>query len=209
MKTANKNGDTKTDKRSAMAASPGERETISLGIPPSVVAESVECLNRTLANVYVLLVKTKKCHWDVSGPQFMTLHKMLDEQYVALDAFADMAAERVRMLGAFPVGTIAGFLQLTDLREQPTDIPTATEVVITLLKDHETIVRTLRTGIKTVEDGDAGTADMLTEMLRKHEEFAWMLRAFVQGEGVHAVSSTQAALRPRSGNGNGNGNKSS
>lgn len=196
MKNANKSTEGKSDARAE--AAPTEREMTGLGIPAGVVAQSVECLNRTLANVYVLLVKTKKCHWDVSGPQFMTLHKMLDEQYRVLDGFADMAAERVRMLGAFPVGSIAGFLQLTDLREQPKDIPTATEVVTILRSDHETITRALRGGITQLQEGDAGTADMLTEMLRKHEEIAWMLRAFVQGEGVHAVSTTQAAMQSRS-----------
>ncbi len=179
-------------------ASPAEREMTGIGIPAAVVAKSVNCLNRVLANAYILQIKTKKCHWDVSGPQFMTLHKMLDEQYAVLDEFADMAAERVRMLGAFPAGTAAGFLELTDLYEQPTDIPTATDVVLTLCRDHETVARVLRESIESSEDGDVGTADMFTEMLRKHEELAWMLRAFVHGEAIKPGTSTQTLTQKMS-----------
>ena len=72
----------------------------------------IDLLNHDVADAYLLLVKTKKYHWDVVGPQFMTLHKLWEEQYAALSDSIDLVAERIRSLGGYPVGTMAGCLQL-------------------------------------------------------------------------------------------------
>ncbi len=49
-----------------------------------------------------------------------------------------------------------------------------------LLADHEAVVHTLRTDLKTVADKhyDVGTNDFLTGLVEQHEKMAWMLRAF-------------------------------
>ncbi|MEO0012515.1 MAG: hypothetical protein RLZZ535_904, partial [Cyanobacteriota bacterium] len=70
----------------------------------------IELLNRDLADLYLLLIKTKKYHWDVIGPQFRTLHQLWEEQYTALTENIDALAERVRALGGYPLGTAAGFI---------------------------------------------------------------------------------------------------
>lgn len=162
--------------KSAVSRDP---ETSGIGITERVIAESIHLLNRALSNTSILLIKTRKCHWDVSGPQFMSLHQLLDEQCKTLDIYADDTAERVRMLGGFPVGTASAFLALTALEEQSIDIPNAREMLQLLLRDHETIARRLRESIHMVQENDAGSADQFTGMLRGHEKMAWMLRSFV------------------------------
>lgn len=158
----------------------------NLGLTAEQRGGSIELLNVCLANVSILTIKTKKAHWDVVGPQFRSLHLLWDEQYTKLAAASDEIAERIRALGGFPVATAKGFLALTELTEQPGEVPNATENVIALLNDHETIVRGLRSGIDKAQDRlhDAGTADFLTQLLRDHEQMAWMLRSFVEGEQV-------------------------
>jgi starvation-inducible DNA-binding protein len=145
-----------------------------------------ELLNHDLADAYLLLVKTKKYHWDVVGPQFRTLHEMWEEQYQTLTLNIDAIAERVRTLGGYPVGTMKGFLEYASLQEHAGDVPTATEMVLSTMSDHEQIVRNLREHIDQCDEEfqDQGTADFLTELMQKHEETAWMLRSFLEGEGV-------------------------
>jgi len=55
-----------------------------------------------------------------------------------------------------------------------------------LVKDHETIIRSLREHIDqcSEEFHDEGTADFLTGLMEAHEEMAWMLRSFIEGEAV-------------------------
>jgi starvation-inducible DNA-binding protein len=144
----------------------------------------IDLLNQDLSDMYLLLVKTKKYHWDVVGPQFRTLHQLWEEQYEALTISIDKTAERVRSLGGYPVGTMAGFLELTSIKEHPGDLPKASEMVLRIMEDHEQVIRNLREHIDSCSEKfhDEGTADFLTGLMESHEEMAWMLRSFVQGE---------------------------
>lgn len=161
---------------------------INIGLSDREREGSIAILNAALSNAYLLLIKTKKYHWDVVGPQFMTLHKLWEEHYQTLSLSVDEYAERIRMLGGYPVGTAAGFLQYATLTEDPGDILGATEMVARLVSDHEEIIRSLRDGIdKCAEDfHDAGNADFLTGQMEQHESMAWMLRSFIEGEPVNA-----------------------
>ena len=66
---------------------PQDRETIAAG------------LSRLLADSYTLYLKTHNFHWNVTGPQFNTLHLMFEGQYTELAAAVDEIAERIRALG--------------------------------------------------------------------------------------------------------------
>jgi starvation-inducible DNA-binding protein len=171
---------------------------VQLGLQEAQILSVTELLNRALGDVSVLLTKTKKFHWDVVGPQFMTLHKLWDDQYQVLADFQDQLAERVRTLGCFPVGTLAGFLSEAALKEYPGDVPGAQDAVSYLQQDHEQVARTLRESIaRCTELADVGSADLLTGMLQEHEKMAWMLRSFLgepptkgtEGKPVPQVSS--------------------
>jgi starvation-inducible DNA-binding protein len=54
-------------------------------------------------------------------------------------------------------------------------------MLATLLADHESLIRSLREDVATVNDRhhDVGTADFLTGLLEEHEKAAWMLRSFL------------------------------
>lgn len=167
----------------------------NLGISDEQCRASIQALNVALANANILLIKTKKAHWDVMGPEFFSLHKLWDDQYAAIAGYVDELAERVRMLGGIPVGTARGFLDLSQLVELPGRIETATEAVAGLLDDHEIIVRNLRAAIER-KAGDVGTIDLLTVILRGHEKMAWMMRASLQGEALKANGHIAARAAP-------------
>ncbi len=172
---------------------------INIGLNDQQREGVITLLNQDLSDLYLVLVKTKKYHWDVVGPQFRTLHQLWEEQYETLTLTIDACAERVRMLGGYPVGTMEGFLNLASIKEHSGDIPNATEMVSRLVKDHETIIRNLRKHVsqcgETFEDD--GTADFLTGLMEQHEAMAWMLRSFIEGEAVqsdgHAPSLSKKA----------------
>ncbi len=161
-------------------------QMINIGLSPKQLKGATELLNADLSDTYLLLIKTKKFHWDVTGPQFRSLHTLWDEQYEALSANADAIAERVRMLGEYPIGTAKGFLECGTLKEDPGDIPPAYEMVNRLRADHEQIIRNLRKHIDICGEKyhDSGTADFLTGLMEQHESMAWMLRSFLEGEAI-------------------------
>lgn len=161
--------------------------TLNIGLTEEQRHSVIELLNRDLADFYLLLIKTKKYHWDVVGPQFRTLHELWQEHYENLATNIDETAERVRKLGGYPVGTAEGFLKLASIKEHPNDLPLATEMVARLVNDHEQIIRQLRDHIDRCSQDyhDEGTADFLTGLMEEHEKMAWMLRSFIEGDSVN------------------------
>ncbi len=161
---------------------------LNIGLTEEQRQGVVNLLNQDLSDAYLLLVKTKKYHWDVTGPEFRTLHQLWEEHYEKLTLNIDAIAERVRKLGGFPVGTMEGFLKVTTLKEHSGEVPTSTQMVAQLVEDHEQIIRNLREHIDNCSDSfhDAGTADFLTGLMEEHEEMAWMLRSFVDGQPVES-----------------------
>ncbi len=161
---------------------------LNIGLTEEQRQGVTELLNRDLSDAYLLLIKTKKFHWDVVGPQFRSLHQLWEEQYQTLTETIDSLAERVRTLGGFPVGTAQGFLEYGSIKEQTDNIPLATEMVAQLVDDHELIIRNLREHVDACSEQfhDEGTADFLTGLMEGHEEMAWMLRSFIEGEALQA-----------------------
>jgi starvation-inducible DNA-binding protein len=159
---------------------------INIGLTEEQRQGVINLLNQDLADAYLLLVKTKKYHWDVVGPQFRSLHQLWEEHYEKLTLNIDALAERVRALGGYPVGTMEGFLKIATLKEHAGSVPTATEMVANLVEDHEQVIRNLRDHVDQSGDDfhDQGTADFLTGLMEEHEEMAWMLRSFIEGEAL-------------------------
>ncbi len=161
---------------------------LNIGLTDEQRQGVVELLNCDLADAYLLLIKTKKYHWDVVGPQFRTLHKLWEEHYEALTVNIDSIAERVRTLGGYPLGTAEGFLKVATIKEHAGSVPSATGMVARLVEDHEQIIRNLRDHIDQCSENfhDEGTADFLTGLMEQHEEMAWMLRSFIEGEALES-----------------------
>lgn len=159
---------------------------LNIGLSDEARQGVTELLNHDLADAYLLLIKTKKYHWDVVGPQFRSLHQLWEEHYEALTVNIDKIAERVRTLGGYPLGTAEGFLKYASIKEHIGDLPLATEMVARLVDDHEQIIRNLREHIDHCDEkyNDQGTADFLTGLMEQHEEMAWMLRSFIEGESI-------------------------
>lgn len=168
---------------------------LNIGLTEEQRQGVINLLNQDLADAYLLLVKTKKFHWDVVGPQFRSLHLLWEEHYTALTESIDSVAERVRALGGYPIGTMEGFLKVASLKEQPNNVPLATEMVAILVHDHEQVIRNLRDHVDQSSEKfhDEGTADFLTGLMEGHEQMAWMLRSFIEGESLQPDGSQQAS----------------
>lgn len=154
---------------------------IDIGIDENARKSVADALNATLADSYSLYMKTHAYHWNVTGPQFHTLHIMFEEQYNEMWTALDEIAERVRALGVFAPTSGKQFADLSAIKNDETSPPTATQMIENLLSDHETLIKRAREGLSTAEEaGDAASADLLTVRIQTHEKTAWMLRALTQ-----------------------------
>ncbi|MBX3488744.1 Dps family protein [Parvibaculum sp.] len=162
---------------------PNERRPIvkvDTGIAAKDRNEIAEGLSRVLADTYTLYLKTHNYHWNVTGPQFRTLHLMFEEQYRELWAATDEIAERIRALGEFAPGTYAEFGKLSTLQED-NGVPGADQMVKNLVKGHEQVVKTARDLFKVASDADDEvTADLMVQRMQVSEKTAWMLRSLAE-----------------------------
>src|SRR5690349_732576 len=118
-----------------------------IGIKASDTAAVAEALNKILADEHVLYIKTRNAHWNVEGRDFYAQHKFFEDQYSQLEEIIDEVAERVRAIGHFAVGTMAGFLKLTHLTEQSPSSNDSLSYIKELLDDHESIIVHMRENI--------------------------------------------------------------
>jgi starvation-inducible DNA-binding protein len=153
-----------------------------IGLKPSNTAEVAQSLNILLADEHVLYIKTRRSHWNVEGPDFLTIHRFFEEQYKQLESIIDDIAERIRTIGHYAEATLAGFLKETHLSEETREKNDSAGFMRTLLEDHETIIIYLRENIDRYAEEwkDAGTSDFITGLLETHEKMAWMLRAHLK-----------------------------
>jgi starvation-inducible DNA-binding protein len=78
--------------------------------PSDILPESVKkiagALNKLLADVFALYLKTKNFHWHMSGPHFRDYHLLLDDQADQIFAMTDDIAERARKIGGLTIRSI-------------------------------------------------------------------------------------------------------
>lgn len=152
---------------------------INIGIDQKQRQEIASGLSRLLADSYTLYLKTHNYHWNVTGPQFNTLHTMFEEQYTELAAAVDEIAERIRALGIKSPGSYSAFTELTSIAEGSGE-EDAEEMIRQLVVGQETVARTAREAFAAAEAAsDEPTADLLTQRMQIHEKNAWMLRSML------------------------------
>ena len=154
--------------------------TIDIGISSEERAKIAAGLSRLLADSYTLYLKTHNFHWNVTGPMFMTLHQMFEEQYSELALAVDEIAERIRALGHPAPGSYGEFQALTSIQDDAGTLDAQT-MVAALVTAQETVARTAREVFPIVEAAaDEPSADLLTQRMQVHEKNAWMLRSLIE-----------------------------
>lgn len=141
-------------------------------------AEVAERLGTVLASTYALRIKTQNFHWNITGPNFIGLHTLLETHYKELDDAIDLVAERMRALGAIAPGSFAAFSELSQIADAPSK-PPAEKGILETLVSHHTKVSELCTDLSTFADDteDHATADLMNGRIEAHDKAAWMLRS--------------------------------
>lgn len=153
---------------------------INIGINDQARKKISDGLSHLLADTYTLYLKTHNFHWNVTGPQFNTLHLMFETQYTELAVAVDEIAERIRALGFPAPGSYREFIKLSSIPEAE-GTPKAEEMIRQLVEGQEAVVRTARQVFPVTEAAhDEPTADLLTQRMQIHEKTAWMLRSMLE-----------------------------
>ena len=153
---------------------------IDIGISEADRASIASGLSRLLADSYTLYLKTHNYHWNVTGPQFSTLHTLFETHYTELAVAIDEIAERIRALGHHAPGSYKAFAALSTIEEED-DQPSARQMIERLVAGQEAVARTARSVVPITDAAnDEPSADLLTQRMQIHEKNAWMLRSLLE-----------------------------
>lgn len=140
--------------------------------------KQVELLNNYIADLAILNVKLHNLHWNVVGENFEQVHVYLEKLYDDLFIKFDEAAERVKMLGEFPVASVKQYLELTSVQELGTheyQVKDALEVALNdylSLKDKAVEIR------KTADElDDFITVSLMEDHIAIFDKEIWFIKS--------------------------------
>lgn len=134
-------------------------------------------LQKLLADIHHLYVKTLACHWNVEDARFHQLHLLFQQQYEELAGNLDEVAERVRQMGVKCPRSASELQSARRLADNPAP-DHADAMLEALAEDYEYLVLWTREDIALGEGfGDPATVDLLTQLLRQFEKACWFLKS--------------------------------
>ncbi|BBB56810.1 MAG: DNA starvation/stationary phase protection protein [Rickettsiaceae bacterium] len=134
-------------------------------------------LKSVLADSYSLYFKTQNFHWNVTGPNFKSLHSLFEEQYTDLANAIDEIAERIRWLGQKVPGSLKFYSDLTSISSSDEHADSAT-MIRELIKGQDLVIKTLKATLTIARTfDDEGTCDLLIARIKTHEKNSWILKS--------------------------------
>ena len=126
-------------------------------------------------------MQMKQAHWNVKGPGFIALHELFDQVYEAIESYVDMIAERIVQLGGVAQGTVRVAASGTRLPEYPLAVADGRAHIEAVARALSTFGQEVRRTIGEADElGDAGTADLFTEVSRGVDKWLWFVEAHTQ-----------------------------
>ncbi|MDV7199291.1 DNA starvation/stationary phase protection protein [Rhodococcus kroppenstedtii] len=144
------------------------------------VAEILQDRLNALNDLHLTL---KHVHWNVVGPNFISVHEMLDPQVEAVRGFADDVAERIATLGGSPKGTPGTIVAQRSWDDYSIGRAPAIEHLGALDLVYSGVISDYREAIEKTGDVDPVTEDLLIGHSGQLELFHWFVRAHLENAG--------------------------
>jgi starvation-inducible DNA-binding protein len=161
-------------------------ETIAVGanynpLPNPSKRNSGETLIGLVADGSGLYHQVKTAHWNLRDPNFLTIHRLLDEVTATLLKGIDAMAERARQLGMIVDGNMTTVASMSRIGDFPVGIVSASQACTVLCQSISSVVESLRRAIESMDADhpDPITADLLTKISGEIEVQLWFLESHI------------------------------
>jgi starvation-inducible DNA-binding protein len=145
--------------------------------------KAIELLNARLADCKDLQTQVKQAHWNVKGPNSISLHLLFDKINDDVENYVDEIAERAVQLGGVAEGTARIVAKRSSLAEYPASAVDGRSHVEALSSALAAFGKSARKAIGEADDlGDLDTADLFTEVSRGIDKWLWFVEAHQQAE---------------------------
>jgi starvation-inducible DNA-binding protein len=150
------------------------------GLKTDSAERIVAMLQDRLNSLSDLALTLKHVHWNVTGPNFIAVHTMLDPQVEAVRAMVDEVAERIATLGGSPVGTPGALVAQRNWDDYSIGRADSLEHLGALDVVYAGVIEAHRRAIDSAEELDLVTQDMLIGESEQLEQFHWFVRAHLE-----------------------------
>jgi len=150
------------------------------GLTTADSATLADTLQKRLTACNDLHLTLKHVHWNVVGPNFISVHEMLDPQVELVRGFADVLAERIATLGGSPVGTMGANADHRSWDDYSLGRDTAQAHLGALDKVYDGMIGDHRKAISVAGEVDPVTEDLLIGQTAELEKFQWFVRAHLE-----------------------------
>ncbi len=141
----------------------------------------VSTLSKIQSETFLIYLKTLNFHWHITGPNFIGLHELSESHYRSLLEAIDELAERILALGHRAPASFQEFTALSEVKDTVTLGTSWESMIKSLVADHETVARTIRSAIPLLQSlADEASADLLIGRLCAHEKMIWMWQAHLK-----------------------------
>ncbi|MGC1331257.1 Dps family protein [Pseudomonas sp.] len=133
-------------------------------------------LNRLLADVFSLYLKTKNFHWHVSGPHFRDYHLLLDDHATEIFAMVDAIAERTRKIGGNSLRSIGHIARLSKVLDNDAEFVQPLDMLGELQDDNKNLAAYMREVHELCDKyNDIATASLIENWIDETEQRTWFL----------------------------------
>ena len=150
------------------------------GMTPAQAEKTGTLLQERVTDLLDLSLTLKHAHWNVVGPEFLSVHRLLDEWASTVRTMTDETAERIATLGGIPNGLPGQLTAARPWSDYAIGRGLAAAHLGALDLVYDRVVGSHRQTITQVTDMDPVSADMLTQQATSLEKQQWMIRAHLQ-----------------------------
>lgn len=138
-----------------------------------------EVLNQLVADLSQFSVVIHQTHWYMRGPEFLTLHPLMDDYMDEINDQLDVISERLITLDGAPYSTLKEFAENTGITdEKGTFSRTIPERMEILVKGYRYLADLYQKGIEiSGDEGDDSTQDIFIANKTDIEKKVWMIQA--------------------------------
>jgi starvation-inducible DNA-binding protein len=149
-----------------------------IDIPPEIRRYLIEVLNQTLSCSVDLRSQVKQACWNVKGRDFASLHTFFATLATELEAYTDLLAERIALLGGVALGTARTAARHSTLPEYLGATVEGNAHLVALAERFAHYAIAVRGGITLAADvEEVGSAALYTEISRWVDKQLWVLDA--------------------------------
>lgn len=147
------------------------------GLDEPTTQKLLDVLEPRLASLVDLQLTLKHIHWNVTGPNFVAIHEMLDPQTEMVRLATDALAERIATLGGTPVGTPGHVVEVRTWDEYDLGTADAMDHLAKLDAVYDGVIGDHRAARDAVADLDPVTEGVLVDQLAELEMAQWFVRS--------------------------------